>query len=153
MQHTNFKEKLVIASMFTAFFLTVFAFTARAGGDTYRIYLNDKLVLKEFVIHPISLKNLPINKARADDKVIIYYSHCGTIGKGRSIAIKDAKGNTLKEWKFANAAGADKGMTIPVRELLQLEKNNSNLTLYYAAEELPKGLMLASFNVGGKSTI
>jgi hypothetical protein len=144
MQHKNFKQKLITAFTLTALCLTVLAFNAKAGGDTYRIYLNNNLIVKQFVIHPISLMNLPITKANADDKVIIYYSHCGTIGKGRNISIKDAKGNTLKQWNFANADGIDKGMAIPVKDLLQFDKNRSNLTLSYAAEELPKGLLLAS---------
>jgi hypothetical protein len=153
MKHSNFKKTIVSAFTFTVLYLTVFASSAKAGGDMYQIYLNDKLILKEFVIQPITLKKLAIDKANSNDNVVVYYSHCGTVGKGRSIAIKDTKGNVLKEWKFTDAANNSKGMVIPVKELLQLQKNSSNLTLYYTAQELPKGLTLASVHVGPKSTI
>ncbi len=79
----------------------------------------------------------------------------GQAGKGRSIAIKDEKGKILKEWTFANSTGSKKSMIIPVKELLQLAKNNSSsrLHLYYAAQELPKGLMLTSLHLGKSNLI
>lgn len=123
--------------------------TAKAGLDSYEIYLNNKLILKQYVNQPLSLKNLPLSKAGADDKLTIYYSQCnaeGKSGKGRRIAVKDKKGNIVKEWKFADAKTGDTGMVIPVKELLALEKNGggSQLDLYYIAEGRPDGQMLAS---------
>ena len=43
-------------------------------------------------------------------------------------------------------------MIIPVKELLQLEKNNSktHLNLFYAAQQLPQGRMLTSIGLGKK---
>jgi hypothetical protein len=50
----------------------------------------------------------------------------------------------VKEWKFANAKGADKGMAIPVKELLQLQKTgNNSLALFYSAEGREKGEKIA----------
>jgi hypothetical protein len=151
MQHQNLKQRFFKIITMSVFCLAVFAFSAKAGGDSYRIFINSKLIMKEFVTHPFNLKNLRMDELNASDNVIIHYSHCGAIGKARSIALKDAKGNTLKEWKFADTKG-DEGMVIPVRELLQLERKHSDLTLFYSAKELPEGRLLAGLKGGSKRT-
>ena len=150
MQHSNFKQTLAKAFTFAA--LSLFTFNAKAGGDSYEIYLNNKLILKQYVTEPLNLKSLQLDKANSNDRLVIFYSHCGQTGKGRSIAIKDEKGKILKEWKFANSTGS-KSMIIPVKEILQLEKNNTNgrLRLYYAAQQMPKGLMLTALDLGKSS--
>ena len=151
MQRSNFKQTLV--NVFTFATLSLFTFSAKAGGDSYEIYLNNKLILKQHVTQSLNIKSLQLDKANLNDRLVIFYSHCGQTGKGRSIAIKDAKGKILKEWKFANSTGSSKGMIIPVKEILQLEKNNLNsgLRLYYAAQQLPKGFMLTSLDLGKSS--
>jgi hypothetical protein len=128
-----------------AVFLIAGMFTALAGGvDSYEIYLNDKLLVRQLVSQPLSLQYLPLDKANLNDNLVIYYNHCGLTGKGRKIAIKDPQGKIVKEWKFAN--GEKTGMTIPVKEMLQLQKQyaKNQLSLYYTSDLLPKGRMLAS---------
>jgi len=150
MQHSNFKRTLVKAFTFAA--LSLSTFDAKAGGDSYEIYLNNKLILKQYVTQPLNIKSLQLDKVNSNDRLVIFYRHCGHTGKGRSIAIKDEKGKILKEWKFANSTGSNESMIIPVKEILQLEKNvNGGLMLYYAAQQLPKGLMLTSLNIGKNS--
>jgi hypothetical protein len=132
------------------------AFTAKAGLDSYEIYLNDKLILKQYVNQPLSLESLQLTEANSNDKLIINYSQCNMpnkIGKGRSILVRDAKGNVLKEWKFANAQGGRSSMEIPVKELLALDKkaSRSELTLYYKAEQHP-GQALTHFRLATKAT-
>ncbi len=130
------------------------SFTAKAGGEVFEIYLNNKLIVSQAVHKPFTLQSLQLDKANKNDQLVIYYHHCGYTGKDRTIVIKDDKGNTIKEWKFADASGANKGMTIPVKELLQLEKNysGSNLNLVYYAQQLPKGRALSAIQFNGKST-
>lgn len=121
------------------------SFTVKLGGEGFEIYLNNKLILWQSVNKPFTLHSLQLDKANKDDQLVIYYHHCGSTGKDRTIAIKDDKGNTIKEWKFADASGTNnKGMTIPVKELLQLEKNYSqtNLNLVYFSQQLPQGRAL-----------
>ena len=151
MQHSNLKRNLVKAFTFAA--LSLFTFNAKAGADSYEIYLNNKLILKQFVTESLNIKSLQLDKANSNDRLVIFYSHCGQTGKGRSIAIKDENGKILKEWKFANSTGSNGSMIIPVKEILQLVKNNtsSRLHLYYAAQQLPKGLMLTSVDLGKSS--
>ena len=144
MLHASVKRIVGLILLSFAFF----AFTIPAGVDKYEVYLNDKLLLKEYAMKDISLKSLQLEKAQPTDQLVIYYTHChgNAAGTARSISVKDEKGNTLKEWKFADPSGAKAGMVIQVKELQQLEKSNakSHLTLYYASAQLPGGQLLAA---------
>ena len=152
MSHIHFKQSMLKTFIATALFLTTFSFAAIAGGDTYEIYLNNKLVFKQRVLNTtaVDLNSLPLTKANYNDELEIYYSHCGVTGTGRSIEIKDDQGNVLKEWKFADATGNNASMLIPVKEILDLQKNNANASLslyYFSSKYLPKGLMLTSIKL------
>jgi hypothetical protein len=68
----------------------------------------------------------------------------GNAGTGRSIAIEDGKGNVLKKWAFKDIEMA---MEIPVKELLQVEKQYADkiLSLHYISQELAeRNMLLAS---------
>lgn len=152
MRHTILRSALAV--VLTCSLLSLLAFNVKGGQDVYEIYLNNKLILRQAGNKSLTLQSLQLTKANSNDQLVIYYNHCGTTGKGRSIAIKDDKGNIVKEWKFADASGSNTGMTIPVKELLQLEKNyeHSQLNLFYASEQLPKGRTLSALQFAGKST-
>ncbi|HTQ66482.1 MAG TPA: hypothetical protein VMI12_16935 [Puia sp.] len=155
MQYTHAKQTILKAITLTVFSLALFASSAKAGGEVYEIYLNNKLILKQFLYQPLNLKSLPLDKSNYNDQLTIYYSQCNVkIAKGRTIVVKDEKGNTLKEWKFADATETHAGMTIPVKDLFQLVKSNGNstLSLYYNAEGRSKEQILTSFQIGGKTT-
>ena len=148
-------SKLVWAAIVAIVITSLPAFTVKAGTDSYEIYLNNKLILRQVVNKALTLQSLQLDKANKNDQLVIYYNHCGAIGKGRSIAIKDDKGNTIKEWMFADATtGVDKGMTIPVKELLQLEKSYAHtpLNIFYAAQQLPQGRTLSALQFTDKGT-
>lgn len=145
MQNVAFKQTLLRTGLLAFFCLALFSFKAPFGVDSYEIYLNNKLVLKQYASKEISLQSLALDKASPNDQLVVYYTHCQgkTSGTGRILTIKDDSGRIVKEWKFEDDK---KGMSIPVKALQQLEKNNakSHLTLYYAASELPGGQMLAA---------
>ncbi len=131
--------------------LTLSTLAARAGLDSFEIYLNNKLLLKMVAGRSFSLESLRLDKSNSNDQLVIYYSQCnapGKTGKERSIAVKDSKGRVLKEWKFADATDTHAGMTIPVKELLQLaqDKASGPLSFYYTAQGRPEGQILASFS-------
>lgn len=146
MKQSTFKQAFIKIFTLITLSLTAFSFTTKFGLDGYEIYLNNKLILKQYVNQPLSLRVLQLDKANEGDNLRIKYTHCTVKGPGtgRSIVLQDEQGNTLKKWAFADAA-SDYNMTIPVKELLQLEKKNANheLSLHYAARELPKGETLA----------
>ncbi len=152
MLHSIFKQAGLKAFALTAFLVTFFALSARAGLDSYAIYLNNKLVLKQSVSEPLNLAGLHLDQANVNDKLVIYYSEChapNKLGTGRSIQVKNEEGETIKEWRFADVSGKDKGMEIPVKELLALKKRiKGNLSLVYTATLLPKGQMLTGVQFG-----
>lgn len=145
------KQALIKMFALITLCFSVFSFTTKLGLDSYEIYLNNKLILKQSVNQPLNLRILQLSQANDNDQLRINYKHCTVEGAGtdRTIVLKDEKGNTLKKWVFTNASGSDLSMVIPVKELLQLKKNNADhdLSLQYTARELPKGETLAFLRV------
>ncbi len=148
MKQIKFNQSFIKMFTLITLCLTAFSFTTKFGLDSYEIYLNSKLILKQTVNQPLNLRILPLGKAQESDQLSIKYTHCtikGGAGTDRSISLKDEKGNTLKKWTFADATGSDLNMTIAVKELLKLEKTHASqqLSLHYKARELPEGEMLS----------
>jgi len=152
MQSKNLNQKSTPVILIAFVFLIASAFISKPGGDSFEIYLNSKLLVKQRILEPVSISKLQLSKENARDKLVIFYSHCGMTGKGRSISIKDEKSNVLKQWKFDDAATSNAGMSIPVKDLLQLEtKAGTSLEIFYASQELPKGRMLTMIDASAKS--
>ncbi|WPU90914.1 hypothetical protein SNE25_16465 [Mucilaginibacter sabulilitoris] len=151
MKKSTINQTFIKVFTLIAFSFAALGFTTRFGLDGYEVYLNNKLLLKQYVNQPVNLRVLQLDKAKDNDELRIKYTHCSNkgAGTGRSIALKDEQGNTLKKWAFADAAGSDLSMVVPVKELLQLEKKNAGheLSLYYTARELPKSEMLGFVRV------
>ena len=136
------KKVLVCALLASA--LVSLSFTARFGLDGYEIYLNNKLLLKQYVNQPLNLRVLNLDNAKETDQLQIVYRHChkdNGSGTGRSITLKDENGNTLREWDFTDAGQ----MTIGVKELLEAAKKAAGrqVSLVYLSHELNKGEMLS----------
>ncbi len=148
------KQNLIVVLL--SFIFCLSAFKAKAGLDSYEIYLNNKLILKQHVNQPLTLENLGLDASNINDRLVIHYSQCNApnkLCKSRSILVKDANGNTIKKWNFADAKDGNTGMVIPVKQLLQLEKSSlSKLSLFYIAEGHATGQLLANFHFGSKST-
>lgn len=128
--------------------LSTMAFSPKLGLDGYEIYLNDKLIMKQFVNQPLNLRTLQLDKASPQDLLWIKYNHCTTkngSGSDRTIVLKDDKGHELKEWKFANNGTENKPMKVSVAELLQLEKEHAGhqISMYYKSKELTGAELLA----------
>ncbi len=144
-----FKPTFVKAFMLAIISSMVFAVTANAGVDSYSIYLNNKLLFKQSMDKPLTLQSLQLDNANPNDELVIYYTQCNApnkIGSGRTIVVKDADGKKIKEWKFEDVKGSNNAMTIPVKELIALQKKKgaSSLALFYNAEKLEKEQKLAS---------
>jgi hypothetical protein len=149
MQHLHVKMRLFKAGLFLFIALTAFMSSAKAGLDYYRIFLGKKLIYERYVNKPLDLQSLPFSAADANEMLTVYYFQCNApnkTGSNRSITLKDDNGNTIKQWSFADAQGTNTAMTIPVKELLQLQKENKNraLSLYYGAEGRNGGEKLAA---------
>ena len=146
-----FQQKKVKLLLLTVMLLSVFCFKSFAGGDVYEIYLNDKLICKQQYKLLTGSTDFHLGKLNSNDRLVIKYSHCGEVGKNRSIVIKDEKGNTIKEWKFTDVQNNQSIMVIPVKELLALKANDASLKLYYSAKQLPEGRMLAAITLDQKT--
>jgi hypothetical protein len=149
MKRETFKPAFVKAFMLAVISCMLFTVTAKAGVDSYSIYLNKQLLFTQSMNKPFTLQSLQLDKAKPGDQVIIYYTQCNApnkIGTGRSIVVKDAEGRKIKEWKFEDVKGSNNAMVIPVRELLALQKQKgaSSLALFYNAERLEREQKLAS---------
>lgn len=130
---------------------TLFSFTSYRGGDSFSIFLNNKLVFEQHVTMKEGLKSFELGKANYNDQLSVYYSHCGKPGKGRSIAIKDENNKTLKEWHFGDGSNTKSSMNCKVGDILDLQKNKEGkLQLFYSSKELPNGQVLAAIVVGDK---
>src|SRR5215467_4402785 len=111
MKHPFLKKSLL--KLFIVFCLTAFIGTAKAGLDHYEIYIGKKLIFKRALNQPLNLENLPISQENSNEQLIIYYYQCNApdkLASNRIITLKDAGGNTIKEWKFADAKGSNTGM-------------------------------------------
>jgi hypothetical protein len=127
----------------------LFSFTEKLGGDSYTIYLNDRLLLKEYVHDIKNVKSISLSESSANDVLKINYSHCGKIGVARNISIKDAQNKILKTWTFQDVEGnALPTMSFKVKEIVALQKNKgTKLNLVYSSKELPGGRLLAAIEI------
>ena len=131
--------------------LLLLSFSTGKGGENFQIFLNGKMIMQQFVSMDNSVKTLQLSSATANDKLDIYYSHCGQTGTDRSITVKDEKNNSLKTWKFANSKEKS-AMTIMVKDIYAALKNKeTKFNLVYASKELPTGRSLAIVNLSNSS--
>jgi len=133
---------------------TILSFSVNWGGDSFRIFLNDKLVVEQYVSQQAGVKSIQLSKASSKDQVVIYYSHCGQTGKDRSITIKDGNNRVLKQWHFPDVDGSNVAMICKAGDILTLQKNNGadKLNLYYSSKELANGRLLANIILSSDPT-
>lgn len=123
-----------------------FSFVAPRGGDVFKIYINSKMVVEQFVHGNPKMKVITLDQRNYNDEVSVYYSHCGQIGKSRQLSIRDASNRVIKTWKFADAGKEHTPMTFRAKEILDMQKADASqqFTIIYTSKELPKGYTLAS---------
>lgn len=145
-----------IASAFSGLSIIAFfclsSFSGKMGGDKFEIYINGKLVVEQFVAAKNSVPTIELGKYSSNQKMEVYYSHCGKTGTGRTITISNAQNQVLKQWQFADAA-AQSAMSCQLKDILPLQKNKEEkLNLYYSSKELPGGRLLAVVTSSGEKT-
>lgn len=151
----KFKKNYASALLLTVFSLSLFSFIKPSGGDSFEIYLNNSLIVQQYVVQMKSVKKVSLNQSDYNGEIEIVYSHCGQTGKERKVMIKDAQNRILKQWSFADVSGAgNKTMNCKAKEIMELQKNNNggSLSLYYSSKELPGGKLLADIVVVKNST-
>jgi hypothetical protein len=145
MQHKTLKSVFLFALS-----AVLFSFTTSWGGDSYQIFINKKLVMKEYVHNNTGAKSFAMDKATYDDQVEVYYSHCGQVGKSRAISIKDENNRLVKELHFDDFTGKNSGMSFKVSDFINWDKRNGvdQLNIYYSSKELNNGRLLATIMLG-----
>ncbi|MDQ3292800.1 MAG: hypothetical protein M3Q05_16065, partial [Bacteroidota bacterium] len=96
MKQIKFNQAFIMLFTLITLGFTSFSFTTKFGLDSYSIYLNDKLILKQWVNQPLNLRVLQLSTAKETDQLRIHYNHCtikNGAGTSRSIALQDEKGN------------------------------------------------------------
>ena len=134
--------------------LSAFLFSfIRFGGDTFRIYVDKKLVIDQPLHNYASIKNLQLDPNNPNGLVEVYYNHCGQIGKARHLQVRDENNRILKEWVFADGKGEKDFMSCRVKDLLDLQKANakSQLNLYYTSKEMSKAQRLVSVGLSNSN--
>lgn len=144
------QQVFMLTSLLLAASITLFSFTTRWGGDSFTIRLNDKLIVKQYVYADKTIKAIELKESNLNDELRISYSHCGVVGKSRTITVKDQKDRVLKVWNFSDAQAS---MTCKVKDILRLEKEDISLRLFYSSAEMPKGHVLASIETNSRSTV
>lgn len=146
-------KQLSLFALF-AFSATLLSFSPYPGGEHFEVYLNNKLLIQHVVGRETAIQNLELNAADPG-KLAIKYDHCGTIGKSRSLGIKDASDKTLKTWKFPDTSEYANGrMNLEAEEIVKLFKGGASpLRLTYTSNEIPKGRVLASVTLSGVKVV
>ena len=145
---SKIKKNYAVSALMAVLCILLFSFHDGKGGEGFEIYLNNKLVLQQFGKQMDAVKTIQLDNRFSKDQLTVKYHHCGRVGKGRTITIKDGQNKILKEWRFIDVSDAYAAMNCDVKEILGLQKGNSRLNLYYSSTELPKGRLLASITGG-----
>ena len=134
-------KSLALLAIITA----LFSFSSPLGGDLYEIYLDNKMVVKQYVTMKEPVKTLELDKSIADQQLDVFYSHCGKTGTKRSITIRDGQ-NILKQWSYPDGGTVNTKMACKVKDLLSLQKTNNptRVDLIYSSQEMPEGKILAT---------
>jgi hypothetical protein len=149
------KKTLLLASLLTAFCLSLLSFSPIPGGENYRIYVNKKLVMEKLISNNMTAAYLTLTQVNANDQIDIMYNHCGRSGTARHLVIKDEQNRILRDMKFADANSLDIMMSFGAKEFLSLQKSNNppKLKLYYSSKELPTGKLLATVVKGNSINV
>lgn len=129
----------------------LFSFTAKKGGDVFEIYLNGKQIHQQFVHADKSTKTLQLAAVNSNDKIEVFYSHCGTTGKSRVLTIRNEKNELIKELKFADANTKRSMMSFYWKDISNAKNKSTKLNLYYSSKEMPEGKMLAALTWSNRS--
>ncbi len=146
MQHLLTGQSLTILALA----VILCSFSPMPGGDSYKIYLGNRVVIQD---HIYGIRDIPklVLAGVSDEQIAVTYSHCGKIGTARKLMATDAENRILKKWDFTDSPDVKNVMTLSTEEITLLPGHNGEINLYYASNELPGGQVLASIQVEVKT--
>ncbi|MBC7936432.1 MAG: hypothetical protein H7Y86_13865 [Rhizobacter sp.] len=136
------KSLLIVSALAIVAFFS--AFVSPAGGEGFEIYVDNKLCIQKFNTDMKQVTNLQLNASNANSELKVRFYHCGLTGKNRSLSLKNAQNQLLKQWQFNNSDVKNFAVTVPVKEILALQQKagNATLYLYYSSKEASAGRLL-----------
>ena len=147
-------SKFGVKALFILGATFLFSFSTKKGGDSFEIWINGKKAIQQFVHVSKGVQTLHFTAVSENDKVDVYYSHCGQTGKDRYLTVKDEKNRPLKVWKFGDSNGNNTAMSLKLKDITRLKKQKSDkLGLFYSSQQLPDGRLLAMIDSGNDSGI
>ena len=126
------------------------SFSTVPGGDSFKIYLNNKLVMQEHFYGRTETPRLLLN-SDSDEQVSVEFNNCNKSNTARKLIIKDGENKTVKTWNYADSPDLKDPMSFKVSEITALTEKMQNLNLYYASNEVADGLLLAGIDLTHKT--
>ena len=147
------KISFLIPGLLLSISLFVASFISPKGGEGYEIYIDNKLVIQQFGQQMKQVKNLQLNSSQIKSELNVKFFHCGMAGKSRILELRTPDKQVLKQWQFANEEAKNFAITVPVKEILDLQKKSGagTLHLFYSSKEAPDGRLLAGIVTSDKS--
>ncbi len=147
------KKNYGLLCLLLSLILVMGAFISPLGGEGYEIYIDNKLVLQQFGKNMKEVKNLQLNASHSKSELNVKFFHCGMAGKSRTLELRTPEKQVLKQWQFANEEAKNFAITVPVKEILNLQKKAGagTLHLFYSSKEAPDGRFLAGIVMSEKS--
>ena len=123
------------------------SFSGGLGGDSFKVYLGDKLLTEQYLTSKFNAPTITIQEATKNDMVKVHFNECGQIGIKRTLSLRDGS-KLLKSWSFDDASANNPGawMTIKADEIKAFQKNAALLKLVYASKHIDKGVSLVSIS-------
>jgi len=148
----NMVLKTLVVS--TTLCLLLSAFSTKPGSHSFQVYLDDKLMIEQYVSSKMLVPRINIDPAENYTRLVVKYNECGRTVTGRKINIKDDRGNVLKEWNFeGSTSGYKDAMTCSVKDIQALrQKANGELRLYYFSADFTEGQQIATLAFGKRDT-
>ena len=145
------KTKWYLAVVLPVACVLLASFATLPGADSFEVYLDGDLLMKEYVYGERTTKPISLDK-NSGATMTVSYSHCGVTGSSRSLSLRDEQKSLIKEWKFTDVGTKVKDpMPVSVKEIVAA-LGEKNATLYYKSNEIENAVMLAPVKLVDKST-
>jgi hypothetical protein len=127
---------------------TLSSFSNPLGMDSYKVYLNDKLLFKQF-IEEKPVQSISLNESAGTDQLTVYYDHCGRIGTGRTLSLLDGE-QELKKWNFEDTESVSQsGMSCRISDIKAIQKPGKTIRVMYDSKELSNPIQVAAISPVG----
>ena len=112
------------------------SFVPLPGGYNYEVYLNNRMIMQEYLHGRKEAPTVPLNTTNTDDQLSIMFNNCNKVDNSRKISLKTEDDKTLKEWTFADSPALKDKMNIKASEITFFGNNNSMEKLMYSSKQV-----------------